>query len=44
MPLYGNKDYKKLIRPLPDFTERDIYDIPIIKKQDIAQVRLHVTF
>ena len=30
MPLYGNKDYKRLIRPLPDFTERDIYDIPII--------------
>ena len=41
MPTYGLKEYKKLIRPLPDFVERDIYDIPIIKKQNIDIDRMN---
>lgn len=41
MPLYCNKEYKKLIRPLPDFTERDMYDIPVIKKQEIDITNLN---
>jgi len=35
MPTYDNKTYLKLMRPLPDYVERDIYDIPVIKPEKI---------
>jgi hypothetical protein len=35
MPFYKNKDYMKLIRPLPQYVERDDYDIPFIETQHI---------
>lgn len=35
MPFYNNKDYIRLIRPLPKYVARDIYDIPFIEAQDI---------
>lgn len=35
MPVYTNKDYIRLMRPLPDFVVRDIYGIPFIEVQEI---------
>lgn len=35
MPIYNNKTYTKLMRPLPAYVERDIYDIPVIQPQPI---------
>lgn len=35
MPYYSNTEYIKLVRPLPNFVHRDIYDIPFIEKDDI---------
>ena len=35
MPTYSNKTYIELIRPLPDFVARDIYDIPFIEPENI---------
>ena len=35
MPTYPNKIYLEIIRPLPKFVERDIYDIPYIEPQKI---------
>ena len=31
MPIYKNKDYIQIMRPLPDYVERDIYGIPVIE-------------
>lgn len=33
MPTYQNKTYLKIMRPLPDYVERDIWDIPVIQPQ-----------
>ena len=40
MPVYSNRDYVKIMRPLPQYVERDIYDIPVIEPQkiDISQM------
>lgn len=35
MPTYSNKTYLDLIRPLPDFVNRDIYDVPVIESEPI---------
>ena len=35
MPTYNNKTYTNLIRPLPQFVARDIYDIPFIEPEAI---------
>ncbi len=35
MPIYNNKDFINLIRPLPTFVERDIFDIPVIEPVSI---------
>ena len=35
MPFYNNKNYIKLMRPLPSYVARDIYDIPFIEAQEI---------
>ena len=35
MPVYKYKDYVKIMRPLPDYVARDIYDIPFIEIDDI---------
>lgn len=35
MPFYSNKDYIRLMRPLPQCVARDIYDIPYIEAQEI---------
>lgn len=35
MPFYNFNDYIKLIRPLPDYVERDIFGIPFIDEQEI---------
>lgn len=35
MPFYNNKEYTKLMRPLPNYVERDIYDIPFIEPEYI---------
>lgn len=35
MPIYNNTTYIKLMRPLPQYVERDIYDIPFIEVQEI---------
>ena len=31
MPVYNNKDYIRIMRPLPDYVERDKYGIPVIE-------------
>ena len=31
MPVYSNKDYIRIMRPLPNYVERDLYDIPVIE-------------
>lgn len=40
MPVYDNKTYTKIMRPLPNFVERDIYNIPVMEpcKIDISQM------
>lgn len=40
MPVYDNKTYTKLMRPLPNFIERDIYNIPVMEpcKINISQM------
>ena len=35
MPTYDNKHYLRLMRPLPDYVERDSYGIPVIVPQQI---------
>ncbi|MBQ2359151.1 MAG: hypothetical protein II395_10465 [Ruminococcus sp.] len=35
MPIYKNKDYIRIMRPLPDYIHRDIFDIPFIEADDI---------
>lgn len=35
MPIYPNKTYIDLMRPLPSFVKRDIYDIPFIESEPI---------
>lgn len=35
MPVYNNKQYLKLMRPLPDYVERDLYGVPVIQPQKI---------
>lgn len=35
MPIYSNKKYIRIVRPLPAFVERDIYSIPVIEPVDI---------
>lgn len=35
MPTYDYGTYTKLVRPLPAFVERDVYDIPVIQPQSI---------
>lgn len=35
MPTYSNKAYIELMRPLPEFVARDIYDIPFIEPENI---------
>lgn len=35
MPIYSNKDYLKIMRPLPKFVERDEYGIPVISADPI---------
>lgn len=35
MPIYTNKEYIELVRPLPNFIKRDIYDIPFIEPETI---------
>ena len=35
MIYYGNKEFIKIARPLPNYVKRDIYDIPFIEKDDI---------
>jgi hypothetical protein len=41
MPLYNNSYYIKLIRPLPNYVKRDIYDIPFIEAQEIDLSKLN---
>ena len=36
MPTYVNRKYIELIRPLPDFVRKDIYDIPFIEPTPIS--------
>ena len=31
MPIYSNKDYIRIMRPLPSFVDRDIFGIPVIE-------------
>ena len=31
MPVYSNKDYIRIMRPLPEYVERDAYGIPVIE-------------
>lgn len=40
MPVYKNKEYIKLVRPLPEFVDRDIFNIPFIEPVsfDISQI------
>lgn len=35
MPTYSNKEYLRIIRPLPNYVKRDIYSIPIIEPVNI---------
>lgn len=35
MPFYTCKEYIQIMRPLPSYVERDIYDIPFIESQPI---------
>lgn len=35
MPVYNNKEYIKIMRPLPNFVERDVFDIPVINATPI---------
>lgn len=35
MPCYNNKDYIKLMRPLPKYVARDVFSIPFVERQDI---------
>lgn len=40
MPVYSNNDYIKLMRPLPNYVQRDIQGIPVMEpcKLDISQM------
>lgn len=40
MPLYTNREYMNLMRPLPSFVPRDIYEIPYISNDNIDISRL----
>lgn len=33
MPIYNNKDYLRVMRPLPNYVERDAYGVPVIQPQ-----------
>lgn len=35
MPVYSNKEYVRIMRPLPDYVKRDIFDIPVIEPVSI---------
>ncbi|MBR1831967.1 MAG: DUF4417 domain-containing protein [Ruminiclostridium sp.] len=35
MPTYNNNTYLKIMRPLPEYVQRDIYGIPFIEQQNI---------
>lgn len=35
MPIYNYRTYINVMRPLPDYIERDIYDIPVVQPQPI---------
>ncbi len=35
MPVYSDDEYLRIVRPLPSFVKRDIFDIPIIEPVDI---------
>lgn len=35
MPIYGNEEYLRVMRRLPKYIERDIFDIPFIEKDEI---------
>lgn len=35
MPIYDNTEYIKIMRPLPQFVDRDVYDIPFIEVDPI---------
>ncbi len=41
MIIYENTEYIKVARPLPDYVERDIFDIPYIEKDDIDISRIN---
>ena len=41
MPIYDNSTYIKIVRPLPDYVERDIYDIPFIEPEPINISRMN---
>lgn len=41
MPVYCNKEYVKVMRPLPSFIKRDIYDIPFIEKDEVDITNLN---
>ena len=41
IPIYRNKDYIKIMRPLPGYIQRDIWDIPCIEAQSIDISKLN---
>ena len=41
MPLYSNKDYVKIIRPLPKYVQKDIYGIPFIETDIIDTSKIN---
>lgn len=43
LPIYNNTDYIKIMRPLPKYVDRDIFDIPYIEVDDINITGLNNT-
>ena len=35
MPVYKNLDYVRIVHPLPQYVERDIYGIPFVEADSI---------